>query len=178
MRKKGPSKTTLKHSLNLCNGYAAGNWANLPCKKSPFYTQHFKGRKERGFREPVGTWGVVLVLVVLGGWSGGWSCTFVSWSGRNWQRVFKMRDLVDLGQGSISVNPGAASSIFKNRGKSQYTERLEPPHPAESYCSRKKIEDKEIDARATRPSRSVIFPLHRAAFFYVVLVEKVEWSWK
>lgn len=54
--KKGPSKTTLKHSLNLCNGYAAGNWANLPCKKSPFYTQHFKGEKERGFREPVGTW--------------------------------------------------------------------------------------------------------------------------
>lgn len=42
-KKKSPSKTTPKHSLNLCNGYAAGNWANLPCKESPFCTQHFKG---------------------------------------------------------------------------------------------------------------------------------------
>lgn len=55
VRKKGPSKTTPKHSLNLCNGYAAGNWANSPCKESPFCTQHFKGEKERSFSEPVGT---------------------------------------------------------------------------------------------------------------------------
>lgn len=31
-------------------------------------------------------------------------CTFVSRSDRNWQGVFKMRDLADLGQSSSSVN--------------------------------------------------------------------------
>lgn len=50
VRKKGPSKTTPKHSLNLCNGYAAGNWANLPCKESPFCTQHFKERERSRVR--------------------------------------------------------------------------------------------------------------------------------
>lgn len=39
VRKKGPSQTTPRHSLNLCNGYAAGDEANLPCKESPFCTQ-------------------------------------------------------------------------------------------------------------------------------------------
>lgn len=129
--KKGPSKTTLKHSLNLCNGYAAGNWANLPCKKSPFYTQHFKGEKERGFREPVGTGGG-------GAAGGGSSCTFVSWSGRNWQRVFKMRDLVDLGQSSISVNTTASSSIFKNRRITINGEAGAPPPPLKATAAEKR----------------------------------------
>lgn len=107
VRKKGPSKTTLKHSLNLCNGYAAGNWANLPCKKSPFYTQHFKGERNVVSESQWARGGGG------GRWSGGSSCTFVSWSGRNWQRVFKMRDLVDLGQSSISVNTTALPQSSK-----------------------------------------------------------------
>lgn len=94
VRKKGPSKTTPKHSLNLCNGYAAGNWANLPCKESPFCTQHFKGERNRvsGSQWAQGEGGVNS------------RCTFVSRSDRNWQGVFKMRDLADLGQSSSSVN--------------------------------------------------------------------------
>lgn len=33
VRKKGPSKTTPKHSLNLCNGYAAGKPGKFTMQK-------------------------------------------------------------------------------------------------------------------------------------------------
>lgn len=108
---------------------------------------------------------------VEGGWSGGSSCTFVSWSGRNWQRVFKMRDLVDLGQSSISVNTAALAQSTKTEEESQNMEKLEklgePPHTPhlpslhqkekkKSCCSKKEIEDEEIDAGATKPSWCVL----------------------
>lgn len=93
VRKKGPSKTTPKHSLNLCNGYAAGNGANLPCKESPFCTQHFKGEGNcvsgsqwaRGEgRNELADAHLSPGVAEIGG--GG---------------VFKMRDLADLGQSRV-----------------------------------------------------------------------------
>lgn len=133
VRKKGPSKTTLKHSLNLCNGYAAGNWANLPCKKSPFYTQHFKGERNAVSESQWARGGGG------GGWSGGSSCTFVSWSGRNWQRVFKMRDLVDLGQSSISVNTAALPQSSKTEeNHNTWRSWRSPPPPKKAATAKRR----------------------------------------
>ena len=94
VRKKGPSKTTAQHSLNLCNGYAAGNWANLPCKESPFCMEHFKGRQT----EFQGASRHVVRRELAR------RCTFVSRSDRHWQEGFKMRDVADLGQSMSGVN--------------------------------------------------------------------------
>lgn len=96
---------------------------------------------------------------VEGAWSGGSSCTFVSSSGRNWQRVFKMRDLVDLGQSSISVNTAALPQSSKTEENHNtwrsWRSRRSPPSPP-FCCSKKEIEDVEIDARATKPSWCVL----------------------
>lgn len=57
--KRPPSPTSLRHSLNLCNGYAAGVGANLPCKESPFCTQPLqrKGNRVSGSQWGRGTRG-------------------------------------------------------------------------------------------------------------------------
>lgn len=107
-REKGASKTTPEHSLNLCNGYAAGKQANLPCKESPFCTQlHQRPVQEQSLWEPVGT-----------GRRREWTQrrTFVSWSDRNWQGwVSRARDPADLGQrrGSAhdTVIPQSAKTV-------------------------------------------------------------------
>lgn len=59
VRKKGPSKTTPKHSLNLCNGYAAGKPGKFTVQKkiSILHAATSKAQKtgKRVLREPVGT---------------------------------------------------------------------------------------------------------------------------
>ena len=98
------------------------------------------------------------------GGSGGSSCTFVSWSGRNWQRVFKMRDLVDLGQSSISVNTAAlpqSSKTEENHNtwrswRSPQQKKNKKKNKKKGCCSKEEIEDEEIDARATKPSWCVL----------------------
>lgn len=48
-------------------------------------------------------------------------CTFVSRSGRNWQRVFKMRDLADRGQSSSSVN----ATVLPQSSKTEENHNIE-----------------------------------------------------
>lgn len=59
VRKKGPSKTTPKHSLNLCNGYAAGKPGKFTMQKkiSILHAVTSKAQKngKRVLWEPVGT---------------------------------------------------------------------------------------------------------------------------
>lgn len=59
MRKKGPSKTTPKHSLNLCNGYAAGKSGKFTVQKKISIlhaaTSKAQKRRKRVLQEPVGT---------------------------------------------------------------------------------------------------------------------------
>lgn len=70
-----------------------------------------------------------------------------------------MRDLVDLGQSSISVNTAALPQSSKTEENHNtwrsWRSRRSPPSPP-FCCSKKEIEDEEIDARATKPSWYVL----------------------
>lgn len=67
-----------------------------------------------------------------------------------------MRDLVDLGQSSISVNTAALPQSSKTE-ENHNTWRSWRSPPAQKSCySKKEIEDEEIDARATKPSWCVL----------------------
>lgn len=92
VRKKGPSKTTPKHSLNLCNGYAAGKLGKFTVQKkiSILHAATSKAQKtgKRVLREPVGT-GRQGGRAGVGAEGPTPRCTFVSRSGRNWQSELK-----------------------------------------------------------------------------------------
>lgn len=139
-----------------------GNWANLACtqKKSPFYTQHFKGGRNASFRRASGHVegsGAVERGVEWGGGGGSQVAHLSLRSGRNWRRVFKMRDFVDLGQsGGISDNSEWLPQSSKTEEKKNHNTWRSWRKKKKSCCSKKEIEDEEIDAGATKPSWCVL----------------------
>lgn len=68
VRKKGPSKTTPKHSLNLCNGYAAGKPGKFTMQKiSILHAATSKARKRGSeFAGASGHWETEVGGVVRG----------------------------------------------------------------------------------------------------------------